>query len=179
MLPRSLLVCMLLLCAYSCVKDTDFDQADEITATPEIELDLIYFTATPPQFELEGETERALTISDTTDIRILDDNFIRDALKRAEFYFLFSNSIPTSFDANIQFLNANNRLRYQLNLEVLPGELNTPVLTERIEILETPADIRDITRSSKVVINLSIPDLPPTSEGSISLQSKATYFLEY
>ena len=179
MLLRNLLVCAIVVTAYACVKDTDFDQASDIQATPEIELDLVYFTLTPPQFMTEPSSDRVLTVTDTTDFRVLDDSFIRESLKRAEFYFKFDNSISSDFSAQIQFLNTNNRVRYEFDVAVSPGTIDAPVLTEHIEVLETPEQIRQVTRASKVVVNVTISEVPQTVEGSLNLQSKGTYFIEY
>ncbi|MEP2936737.1 MAG: hypothetical protein ABJM06_03370 [Gilvibacter sp.] len=179
MLLRSLLVCVIVATAYACVKDTDFDQASDIEATPEIELDLVYFTLTPPQFTLDTDSGRPISVRDTTDIRFLDDSFVQDALKRVEYYFRFSNSIPSEFNANVRFLNGDNDVRYQFDIDVAQGALDTPVITEHIEILATRAQIRRITESSKVVVRVTIPEAPQTVEGFLNLQSKGTYFLEY
>jgi hypothetical protein len=165
--------------AYACVKDTDFDQASDIQATPEIELDLVYFTLTAPQFTLDPDTDRILTVSDTTDFRVLDDSFIRESLKRAEFYFKFENSISNAFSAQIQFLNTNNIVRYEFGIDVASGTILTPAITEHIEVLESPEQIGQVTRASKVVVNVTISEIPQTVEGSLNLQSKGTYFLEY
>lgn len=179
MLLRSLLVCVFVATAYACVKDTDFDQTSDIQATPEIELDLVYFTLTPPQFTIDGDPSRPITVTDTTDIRFLDDSFVQDALVRAEYFFRFSNSIPSQFNANVQFLSTANELRYQFDIPIAQGAVDVPVITEHIEILANPEQIALITQSSKVVVSVTIPEAPQTVEGFLNLQSKGTYFLDY
>ena len=51
---RALLICSCVLLATGCVKDQDFDQADEIVLTPEIETDLVYLQLTQDNFVNSG-----------------------------------------------------------------------------------------------------------------------------
>ncbi len=179
MLLRTLLVCAIFFTAYSCVKDTDFNQASDIQGTPELEIDLVFFTVTPPQFIPEGSSDRPITVTDTTDFRILDDSFIQESLLQVDYYFRFANSIPSEFEANIRFLNEVNRLRYELTIAVAAGTVQLPVISEHIEVLDSPEQISLVTKASKIVVNITIPEAPQTVEGSLNLQSKGTYFLEY
>ena len=54
MQPKVIFLLALLCLTVSCVKDTDFDQADQISLTPEYELGLVYFTVDTSQFEPVG-----------------------------------------------------------------------------------------------------------------------------
>ena len=49
-LLRPLVVLFLSLLVVACVKDTDFDQAEDIALTPVVELDLIYFDIDAGEF---------------------------------------------------------------------------------------------------------------------------------
>lgn len=164
---------------FSCVKDTDFDQANAIALTPVYELDLVYFTVDAPDFEFSGELGGAYRVTDTTDVRFLDDSFTVDVLKRAEVYFRINNSIPRTFNTQIDFLNTGNEVRYSFAIPVQAGSVTTPVLTEHIQVVDTEADITALTSSDKVVVTVSVPESTQELEGSLNLQSKTTYFVEY
>lgn len=176
-----IIICLIVISCItaSCVKDTDFDQAEQIALTPEFELDLIYFTVEPGQFQASGGLGESFRVTDTTDIRFLDDNFVVDALTRAEIFFRFTNSIPRDFTTQIEFLNDNDIVRYAFEIPVAGGSVSAPVITEHIEVIETAEDIAELTRSSQVVISVFVPESPQDLEGTLNLQSKTTYFLEY
>lgn len=179
MLPKVLSFFALLCIVTSCVKDTDFDQADEITVAPVYELDLVFFDVESSEFVPEERPEGAHKVTDTTEVRFLDDSFVQESLVRAEVFFKFTNSIPRSFLTQIEFLDDDDLPRYMFEIPVAGGSLTEPVITEHFEIFETPDDILDITGSSQVVITITVPESPQGLEGTLNLQSKSTYFLEY
>lgn len=179
MQPKVIFLLALLCLSVSCVKDTDFDQADQISVTPEYELDLVYFTIDTSQFEPAGDLGEAFKVTDTTDIRFLDDSFIQESLVRAEVFFRFTNSIPRDFTTQIEFLSGNDVVRYAFEIPVAGGSVSAPVITEHLQIVETADEMRDLTQSSKVVVSVFVPGSPQDLEGTLNLQSKSTYFLEY
>lgn len=162
----------------ACIKDTDFDQAEDIALTPVIELDLIYFNLEANSFFDTINSTPILTVRDTTEIRFLDDSTLQESLKRAEFYFKFTNSIPRSFQVDFQFLSELNDTTYVAGTPVAEGTLVTPVITEFTENVEGE-DILLLTQAHKVVVSVTIPSSNENLEGTLNLKSKTTYFLEY
>ncbi|MBZ0327530.1 MAG: hypothetical protein K8F54_08010 [Altibacter sp.] len=163
---------------FSCIKDTDFDQADDIAVTPVIELNLIHFNVTGGDFFDTITSTPILTLRDTTEIRFLDDQEIQESLKRAEFYFKFTNSIPRDFLVNFQFLSEANDTTYETQANVITGSTQAPVITEFVENVEGDA-ILQLTQASKVVVSVTIPSSSAELEGALNLQSKTTYYLEF
>lgn len=168
---------LLLLLFTSCIKDTDFNQTDDITITPIIELDFIHFILNSTDYFDEETGNQRLIVTDTTQLKFLDDDFAREDIKKVEFYFKFNNSISREFITEFQFLKPDNTLKYQVNIPIQAGSVNAPILTEHFETIEND-DIRDLTKAEKVVINVIIPSSIENVEGNLELQSKATYFLE-
>ena len=173
-----ILLIPIILLFYACVTDTDFNQAEDIALKPVIELDLIYFTVQANRFYDAVTQNQILTVTDTTEIRFLDDTGIQEALKRADFYFKFTNSIPRNFIAEFDFVNDLNEITYQTQTNVEQGTLDTPIVTEFTEIVEGDA-ILQLTQANKVIVKVTIPSSDETIEGSLNLQSKATYYVEY
>lgn len=161
----------------ACVKDTDFDQADEITLTPVVELDLIYFNIDAGEFYDVNSDTPILTLSDTTEIRFLDDTEIQESLRRADFYFRFTNSIPRNFEVDFQFLSEQNDTTYITGTNVIEGTIENPVVTEFEQIVEGD-DILQLTMADKVVVSVTIPDSNASLDGTLNLKSKTTYYLE-
>lgn len=162
---------------FSCVKDTDFNQAQDVTITPIVELDLIYFNLVANDFFDNVTSTPRLTVRDTTDIRFLDDTDTQESLLKADFLFIFNNSIPRSFQADFQFLDSLNVERYFTSTFVEMGTPSNPVSTEFTETVEGE-DIVQLTQSDKVVVSVTIPSSDATLEGELNLKSKTTYYLE-
>ncbi|CAM3288901.1 hypothetical protein [Aequorivita lipolytica] len=171
------LVCVCLFFT-ACIKDTDFDQTEDIALTPVVELDLIYFNLRASDFFDSINSTPILTVSDTTEIRFLDDSTLQESLKRAEFYFKFTNSIPRNFQVDFQFLSETNDTTYVAGTFVSEGLPAAPVITEYIQNVEGD-DILSLTQANKVVVSVTIPSSNENLEGTLNLKSKTTYFLEY
>ncbi|GHC49212.1 hypothetical protein [Ulvibacter litoralis] len=161
----------------SCIKDTDFDQVDNVDLTPTIDLDLIYFNLSASDFYDPATSTSVLTVSDTTELRFLNDIEVQRNLKRAEFYFKFTNSIEREFQADFQFLTPQNDTTYTAQTVVAQGTVSNPIITEFIENVEG-ADIVDLTQASKVIVSVTIPSSNANLEGALNLQSKVTYYVE-
>jgi len=163
--------------ASSCVKDTDFDQAQDIVLTPVVELNLIHFDLEAQDFYDGATMTERLTVSDTTEIKFLDGSGFQESLVRAEFLFRFKNSIPRNFNVDFQFLDSLRQPTYFTGTLVNQGSVANEVTTEFTQNVEGE-DLLLLTTSDRVVVSVTIPDSGPNLEGNLKLQSKATYFFE-
>ncbi len=179
MLLRLLFCCVVFSSILSCVKDTDFDQAEAIALTPVLELDLVYFTIDSPEFEPTSDLGGSYQVTDVTDLRFLDDSFTVDALSRADFFFRFNNSIPQNFTASFNFVTLTDEPRYEVIIPIAAGSLEEAVITEYTEVLDTNEQIRALTNAARVIVTITAAESPEGLEGSLNLQSKTTYFVEY
>ena len=161
----------------SCVRDTDFNQAQDVTATPVVELNLIYFDVDGGEFFDSTTNTPILTLRDTTEIRFLDDSGIQESLLRAEFYFRFTNSIERDFLVDFQFLTEMGDTTYTTQTQVNMGAVGAPVVTEFSQNVEGE-DIMQLTMADRVVVSVTIPSSEAGLQGSLNLQSKTTYYLE-
>ena len=158
----------------SCVKDTDFDQTDDILVTPIIELDFLFFNLEPESFSDIGVNN--LIVSDTTNFDFLNDEFIVDNLIKAEFFFKNTNSFPVDFISEYKFLDDNNELQYEMTFPVGAGSVTAPLITEHIENVEGD-NLLALTNAGKVVVNIIATTPVDNLEGTLLLQSKTTYYL--
>lgn len=170
---------VLTLCVFlfftACIKNTDFDQGEDIFLSPIVDLNLIYFDLTTRDFYDSINAVPILTIRDTTEIKFLDDSTLLKNLQRVEFYFKFTNSIPRDFQVDFQFLSEMNDTAYVTGTSVLQGNVLNPVGTEFLENVEGDG-ILQLTQANKIVVSVSIPPNSENLEGSLNLKSKATYF---
>ena len=169
-----LLACLLL---FSCIKDTNFDEAQDITLTPVVELNLIFFNVDASEFFDSITNTSILTLRDTTEIRFLDDTDFQESLIRAEFQFDFTNSIPRGFMVDFQFLSEENEETFVTGTTVNQGTEQLPVFTQFIENVEGE-EVLQLTQANRVVVTITIPSSDATLEGVLNLQSKTTYYLE-
>lgn len=165
----------------SCVKDVDFEQADNLSVTPVLEASLIFFEEAAPRFSTTTSGEN-VTIIDSTDVTIFNDDFVVDNLTRAEFLFETTNSIDRTFTTEIEFLDENDELLYLVEFIVPASEDNEPQTTihEEIFIDETLIDLKTTTQ---LVLSLTMQETPDDipldndSIGLINIQSKGTFFI--
>ncbi len=175
LMPTVGLLAVLLL--FSCIKDTNFDEAQNIALTPVVELDLIYFNVDAGEFYDSITNTSILTLRDTTEIRFLDDTDFRESLIRAEFQFNFTNSIPREFMVDFQFLSEENEETFVTGTIVNQGTEQAPVFTQFIENVEGE-EVLQLTLANKVVVTITIPSSDASLRGILNLQSKTTYYLE-
>lgn len=161
----------------SCVKDTDFSQSDDILITPALELDLVFFTVSANRFYDNETNLPVLTISDTTNLDFLDDADLGGTIQRVEFLYQFTNSIPRTFQIDIEYLNGQNEIMYNTQANVAAGSTTSPVITTHVDALDS-AEIMQLTQANKVVFVITIPSSNASLEGELNVQSKASYFLE-
>ena len=175
----SVSVLLVLACVFlsSCIKDTDFDEAEAIALTPVVELDLIYFNLTANDFFDSTTSNPRLTVRDTTELPFLDDGFAQEDLRKADFLFKFTNGIPRRFDVDFQFLDQENIETYSTQTNVDQGTPQNPQLTDFIQIVEGD-DLIELTKASKVVVSVTIASSDENLEGELNLKSKTTYYLE-
>lgn len=162
---------------FSCVKDTDFSQADAITLTPVVELNLIFFDLTASDFFDETTNIPRLTVSDTTELRFLDGSFAQEDLREADFLFVFTNSFDQELQADFQFLSKENDTTYITATAIASGTIGTPVVTQFTETI-LGEDIVALTQANKVIVSVTIPEADATLVGNLNLKSKTTYYLE-
>lgn len=165
-------------CYFSCVKDTDFSQAEDVILNPVVEVNFIYFALEIDDFQPNPQIPGQLTVTDTTEIRFLDDDFAVENIVAAEFLFRVTNTFPVGVDANFNFLSEENEPFFTINFPIQISENGEPVLTEFTQLV-TGEDIELLTQNDKVVVNITIQTGNQSLEGVLNLQSKTTYFLEF
>ena len=158
----------------ACIKDTDFNQTDDIVVTPTLELDFLFFNLNSENFSEIGMNN--LVVTDTTNFNFLNDEFTADNLLKADFYFKNTNSFPIQLTTQYQFLDENNNIHYEIIIPVNTGSNLNPVITEHNEIIEGD-DIINLTMAEKVVVNIIASSSVDNLDGLLNLQSKTTYYL--
>lgn len=162
----------------SCIEETDFDQADDISFTPEVELNLIFFNIDADAFfDQESQTPR-LILKDTTALEFLNSSDITESIRQIDFTFDFTNSIPRSFQVDFEFSRLNGQVTYVTSTAVAAGSPSEAVSTIFEETV-VEADLQNLLRAEQVIVTVTIPSADASLEGALNLKSKTIYYLEY
>ena len=165
-----------LLCV-SCFEDTDFNQANDVVVSPEIELDLIFFNLEASKFYDYTNNTEILVVQDTTDLNFLGGDDISNILKGADFFFEFTNTIPRGFNVSFDFLNQANVSKFLMQTTVASGNQDAPVVSYFEQSLDE-LQIKELTKAKKVLVTVTIPSSSQDLSGVLNLQSKTTYYLQ-
>ncbi|WP_460218254.1 hypothetical protein [Psychroserpens sp. MEBiC05023] len=181
--PNCLIYTFILLSAMmftSCVSDTDFDQADDILPTPTFESSLIFSTLNANNF-IDDTQQEVVVLVDTTRLEYINSDFFIDQLAKTNLTFQFTNSIDRNFNIDLEFVNDNDEQRYLAQIEVSPGQPNTPIMVESNFLIEQP-ELDVFEEATKLIYKITLPPsnnpITNTTQGSLKLESKATFYFE-
>ncbi|PTX60953.1 hypothetical protein C8N46_105109 [Kordia periserrulae] len=174
------IVCYFLVFAmFSCVKDVDFEQAEDIVLSPVVESSLVFFDFEASEFS-EPTGTAIVIVGDDLELDVFNDEFLRDNLTRCEFFFEITNSIDRNFRADIILYDENDQVTYAFAIDVTPDG-NNEVVTTHTEVFEE-ALLEQLKSTVRLELILSmfpsstgIP-LDENSVGNIKMRSKATLF---
>lgn len=159
----------------SCSSDLDFDQAYDIKLEPVIEANLATFDVQAHQFVSNG-VER--NIADVKDLDVFNDDFFKENLTRADFYFEINNTINRRFRLNVYLLNDDDTILYTIpfNVPAYSGTVNTIIERDIFEKVKVNV-LKNTTKIAFVAALLPGPPLNENSLGSLKLRSSATIYL--
>ncbi|WP_231919785.1 hypothetical protein [Salegentibacter salegens] len=120
----------------SCVKDVDLEQKEEISLSPDVQIDLLIYDIDQSQFVDPSTGNSKTHISDTVRLEFLDDDYIQEDLSSVEFYFRHINTFPREIESKIRFLSDANQEQFAVNYTIKPGVDGNPVTTEQFEFFE-------------------------------------------
>lgn len=177
-----LILFVLSLIITSCVKDVDFDQAENFVISPVVVSSFIFIEEPANRFVDNGI--EITTIRDSIkNIEILSDQFVADNLIKAEFLFETTNSVNRAFQVQVEFFNDAFELQEISSFTVLQSPLNEEIISESTKTFEGNS-LEALKATSQIVITLT---LLPSSDGSIlnensigqlRLRSKATFYFD-
>lgn len=173
---RILGVVILAFFALSCSSNLDFNQVNDLKATPVIVANLASFDIQANQFVNAG-IEQTLA-GDLLNFDIFSDSYFNDSLTRVDFYFEFNNTINRGYTINLYFLDSKNSTLYTIPLDV-PAYSGTQNLVTKTEVFQN-TNLVLLKKTSKIAFVLTMqpdPLLDENSVGSLKLRSSATVYL--
>ena len=178
------ILCVLIL-SISCVKDLDFEQAEDVVLTPTYEVDFVYFKVDTNRFA-DFDIDPTIFIpevivNDTLDYDLLGTDFVVDNLERVELTFEFRNSIERDFNFDFGFLDDNNQRigpLYSMTASTGNGEGTDPIVTTEVIVLDKGA-INVLRTATKLVSSIRVQNVNSSLQGILELRSKGAYFFNY
>jgi hypothetical protein len=105
-----------------------------------------------------------------------------DELSQTNLTFKLKNSLEREFKIDIAFLNDFDELKFSLQIPVSSGTKQKPITVETNVVIEIP-ELATFTEATKIIYTISMlpgeKKLVPENEGTLELQSDATYFLDF
>ena len=171
---------MAILLLVSCVKDVDFNQAENVVLTPVATASIVYTEVEASRFSENGiELE---TVTDTiTDIELFNENFVLDNLVKAELIFESTNTINRTFGLQVDFISDIDEQLHTLSFDAESSPTGNEVVTTHTEIFEdVTLEALKMTRNMVVTLHLypsmDGSTLDENSTGNISLKSKGNFY---
>ncbi|WP_037373672.1 hypothetical protein [Salinimicrobium xinjiangense] len=166
---------LFILLLFSCVKDVDLGQYEEIVLPPQASLDLIFFNLTSEDFT--GEQNNRLRAADVTRLDFLDDDYIQNNLKSANLNFRFTNSFQREFVAVIKLLSEGNGVQHEILIPIPAGTTDSPAKVNYTDIINED-QINKIRRSIKMSVEITTHS-GPFVDGELQLQSRGFFYFEF
>ncbi|WP_111682095.1 hypothetical protein [Winogradskyella tangerina] len=172
---------ILILTCTSCVKDVDFNQAENLTLTPIVAASVVYTDVEASRFSENG-TEIETVRDSIANIEIFTEQFVIDNLVRTDLVFEVTNSIDRSFELDVEFLDESDTLLDVFTFEALPSNGSNEVITMVTEVYENER-LEALKQTTKLVITLRLlpssdgSTLNENSTGRIILKSKGLFYL--
>jgi hypothetical protein len=165
----------------SCVEDLDFEQAEALAISPVLEASLLFFDFQASSFDDPTGTEN-LIVRDELEFDFFNEEFIRDNLARAEFFFEITNSIDRDFRLDLIMYDINGIVTHMFDIAVVPDG-NNEIVTTYTELFEDDVleQLKNTTRIEFILTafpHISGIPFDATSIGKIKMRSKATLFFE-
>lgn len=176
---KSLVIIILICCSVlSCVKDVDFEQAEDLTFYPILKLSLVNFQQTAPEFYKGHGRDQVIVIRDTLKLDLFSGDFSKENLTKAELFFDVKNSINRPFNVKVDFFDATRKLRHTINLDTKASKTGEDVLTEHLETFVNK-QLDNLTASEQLILTFSMLKGNTNANqdsGRIKMRSKATFY---
>lgn len=165
----------------SCVKDSDIGQESNMERSSLMTSNLMLSSFDAYSFVNETNQKQREMLVDTTYLEFSSSNFFMDQLSKTNLSFQFKNSLEQDFKVDIEFINDMGEIKYTLHIPIASGSKEQPSVVETNVVIAIP-ELTTFMEATKLVykVTMSPSDKPSMSksEGTLQLQSDATYFLD-
>lgn len=141
---------------FSCVKDIDTDQVDDLVLRPVIATSLLRLEIPDTNF---NNIPTPVRISDSLEYEGFRTGFVPEKLIRADLIMRFVNSTAKSFETSIQFIDGNNVI-LDSHPFTIPGANNREAVTVSRTITYEGDQLDIVRNTEKIKLIAETNDLP-------------------
>lgn len=168
--------CLILsVCMSSCVKDIDFNQMDDITLNPNMDLALVKYRINSQQV-MEAIMNKNGKLIDTVNLEALEEKDFRDKLEEARFEINVFNSLSCNVNYALRFVDAKNREVLGFTHKVAGANQNLVESDQNIWNISNYDSLQVFKRARKVVVEF-VPQGYDTIGGEFYFGSNASLSL--
>lgn len=165
----------------SCDKDNDLILDNTSQPTSKITSDLIVSSLKASAFIEESTQQERLIYIDTTSLDLVNSDLLMEELIKSKLSFQFKNSLNRDFRVDFEFLNNRDELKFELQIPISAATIEKPTVVETSVIIES-SELTSFKKATKLVYKITLlpsdESLSRESEGSLDLQSNASYFFD-
>lgn len=163
---------------FSCVKNVDFEQSEDLTFQPTLTASLVNFKQTAKEFYAGKAPDEVITIKDEFDSDIFSGDFTEENLERAELFFEIKNTIKRPFNTKIEFIDEAGKLRHVIDLKIDEIRAGKEVIVEHLEVFKNES-LLDLKATKKIALTFSmLKGTGGDESGRLKMRSKVTFFLK-
>jgi hypothetical protein len=143
--------------ASSCVKDLDFNQAEDLVITPEVAVSLVKSTLNQNQLVVGGM--EVTSLSQTSEFTAFDNSIAQEDLRRILFQFEAINTFDRDFTIDFIFYDEFDVETYRIPTLVINANDDEFSMNDEVIIANTPRFLE----STQIEVQFN---LMPSSDGS-------------
>ncbi|MDY0780089.1 hypothetical protein [Tenacibaculum sp. IB213877] len=172
---KTFLKLLLLFLTISCVKDLDFNQAEDLELYPEVAVSLVKFDLT--ESELSPAGSGVYQLSQEVDFTAFDNSTAQEDLTRVDLDFEISNEFNRDFTLEFTFLDDNDVATYMPIVLNVDANQTDYAYQEQIIISNNP----NFLNSQKIQITVTIlastdgSTIDPTIPKTFTFKSGGTF----
>lgn len=160
----------------SCADGVDFDLANDIVLSPEVEVDLIFFELDGDEFSNVPIENGTLSFRDLVRLEFLDDSFVQENLVEIEIEYLVTSTYNQNIINTSRFLDNEGGLQYEFIFDIPASPDGNEVITSITEVI-SQNEIQAIRNSILLENELSFQLDGNPIVGKLNFRSKAIYRL--
>lgn len=171
-----IILCSLILSFNSCVKDLDFDQAEDLELEPAVAASLLNFNIDQSEYDLFDVIDGTSVNQSIVDEILLPDfrtPLLEEDLERVVFQFEVNNTFEGEFTIELTFLDENDVVTYIMEPIIIPANIEGYTEEREVVILSYPA----IFNSRRVTGTLNFNGIISTvNEGNLVFKSAGIFY---
>ena len=168
--------CLILsVCMSSCVKDIDFNQMDDITLNPNMDLALVKYRINSHQV-MEAIINKNGKLIDTVSLGLLEESDFRDMLEQAKVEINVFNSLSCNVNYALHFLDDGNKEVLSFNNKIVGSKDLKVESDQSIWNISNNDSLQVFKKARKVVVEF-VPEENDTIGGEFYFGSNASFSL--